>query len=381
MRGNEITFIRHNLNPFEIKLAQKLKKIGYEINLVSFFKIKDEYNDLFDKQIYLIKKQEKNKSKITKVLRLPKFILSLRKIKKGSIIIGISEPNWFVTLNFILLKNRSKSRIYFPYDITYFRKKDYKNTKWYEKISEKYNYHHCDGIIHKGPEEELNWLPEKFKATEIPSIQFLPYCNDDLMINIDEKNLEKKLSKKEGGIHLVYVGRAVHNSPYRFSDIEIFKKIVDQKLYLHLYAINHDIIAEDPEYKELMKNKYFRLHEPIYGAELQKELSKYDWGSNIFHTNFEKMKKEWAATAYGNKISTYLEAGIPSIANEEMKFSADIIKQNKFGITIKNINELSKKLKNVDYKKIIKEIKKNRDKFTLTNNLDRLIEFIEKIRG
>ena len=379
MQEKEITFIRHYLTPFEAKLAKLLKKKGYKINLISFYKTKEEYIDIFDKHIYLLTTKQKKISKTRKILKLPKFFFSIRKIKKN-IGIGVSEPNWFVTFIFMFFKRKFPTRVYFPYDIAYFRKKDYKKNFWHERFSEKYNFRHCQGIIHKGPENELNWLPEKFNASNVPNLQFLLYCDENLMINIDDSYMKNKLSNKDGNIHLVYVGRAVHNDPGRFSDIEIFKEIVNQNLFLHLYAINYDKISTDPEYKKLQENKFFKLHKPIYGANLQKELSKYDWGINIFHTNFNDMKEEWAKTAYGNKISTYLESGIPSIVNEEMKFSAEIVKNNGFGITIKEIDELSHKIKNTDYNQITSMIRENREKFTLEKNLDNLLEFIDSCK-
>jgi hypothetical protein len=374
----EITFVRHHVTLFEIKLAKALKDKGYKVNLISFYKTEKEKQDVFDKSYYFLTRDKENLSKISKLLKFPKFILKLRKIKK-SIIIGVSEPNWFVTAIFIILKRKSHCKIYYPYDVTYFRLKNYKQFPWLERYSEKYNFRHCNGIIHKGPKDQLKWLPASFKTENIPNIQFLPYCDNENFIKMDKKYFEKKLSKIEGGIHLVKLGHVIINVPSTYPSLEVFKEIVKQKIYLHVYALNYSKFVNDPDYKKLQKNKYFKVHKPIHDKSFLQEISKYDWGFEVAYHNYEIRGKKWGETVYAHKISSHLEAGLPSIVNDQLSFLADVVDKNKFGIVIKNVSELSNKIKNADYEKIIEKIKTNRSDFTFKKNIDRLIAFIEQL--
>jgi hypothetical protein len=381
-KKKEIIIARHLLSPasssFETKLVLALKKRGYTINSISFTPIKKENRHLFSKK-YSILQKEGHTSKIKILFNMFKLIFHIRKIK-NSIIIGISQPNWFISLIFYFLHRKSNILIYFPYDIAYFRFKNYKKYPKRERFSEKYNFKKCDGIIHKGPEDELKYLPEEFKALEKPSLQFLPYCDSNILKDLDEEYFKNKLSEKDGETHVAYVGRILHNVPNRYPTLNIFKAFIEQDICVHAYALNYKQIKNDSDYKKLMKNNYFKLHKTIYGNQLQHELRKYDYGLNIVIHNFKHIKKIWAQTAFGNKMSTYLEAGIPNIINDELTFCAEVAEKNGFGIIVKNLNEMKFIKDKKDYKTFCKNLEKNRQKFTIEANINKLIEFINKLQ-
>jgi glycosyltransferase involved in cell wall biosynthesis len=378
--NKEITFIRHYPTTFESKLARVFKKQGYTVNLISFFNVQPSYREYFDKNMYLVSLKQKNISPLKKILKVPRLFFHLIKVK-NSVVIGVSQPNWFVTLVFILLRPLVKTKIYFPYDITCFRfkKQRYQKLSILERLSELFNFRHCDGIIHKGPEEELTWLPKRFKATDPPSIQFLPYCVKDIFIKMNKEFLEKKTNQQQREPTLVYVGRVVHDNPGRFSDVDIFQSLSSQQLHVHIYALNYDRLISSPQVQTLTKNPFFHLHPPIHGNELNKEISQYDWGINLFRTNFKEMRREWARSAFGNKAANYLEAGLPIIVNEEMAFTAFIIKEYDIGITVKDIEDTARIIKNTNYEEMLSRVQKNRQKFTFEANIDRLLEFINDL--
>jgi hypothetical protein len=136
MEKSTIIFVRHRLSTFEAKLANALKKRGFKVKAVTFYKVKKDFIDKFNENIYLIKEGDRNLTKFEKLLNFPKFFFSIIKNRK-CIIIGTSEPNWFVTAIFLILCSRTNSRIYFPYDISYFRYKNYYKYPFYERFSEK----------------------------------------------------------------------------------------------------------------------------------------------------------------------------------------------------------------------------------------------------
>ena len=152
-------------------------------------------------------------------------------------------------------------------------------------------------------------------------------------------------------------------------------------MHLDVYPTNIEEIVDDIECKKLQKSKYFTLHKPIYDHNLQIELSKYDWGLNPAFHKSEAIKKEWLEISTGNKMSTYLEAGLPMIINDELSYSADMTVKNGFGLVIEpwTIKEAKEKIENINYKSYLETLKKNRDKFTIGGNIDRLVNFMEKL--
>lgn len=385
----EILIIKNYIRPSEIKIANLLHKEGYSVGCLSLYPLDNKQKNLFDRNYYLLDKNlaAKEMKRLNKVFKffillknLPKFLSNIMKIKK-CISIGVGGFNWFVTFCFLLLGNKSLSKIYFPYDIAYFRYKNYRRYPWFERISEKYNFKNCDGIIHKGPEDELKYLPEEFEAMKKPALQFLPYCDEDSFIPIDDEFFDRKLSKKDGKIHLVYVGGVYHNHPPHFNTIDVFRRIIDQGLHLHVYATNFEKIKKEKDYNELKKTGLFHLHRPIYGEQFHREISKCDWGIYIFYRNFKIKRKIPVDNAFGNKISSYIEAGLPVISNSELEFVSKIIRKFGFGIVIDKPNEIRERIKETDYINLVEKLNKKRDEYTMSNNIPRLLVFIEKPKG
>lgn len=309
-------------------------------------------------------------------LFLPRFILNVLSIR-DHVVIGISEPNLFITFLFLFLGKRNV-KLYFPYDISFFRYHDEKQNFWYNHLTEGFNFKNADAILHKGPVDELQHLPDSYQIKDKPHLQFLPYCNKERMIDI-KKSMDAKISKKQKGIHLVYVGGVIHHHPFDQSFIDTFQKIVDQKLYLHVYATNYSELVDDEAFLKLDKNEYFFLHQPIFGKDFQMELSKYDWGIYILYYNTQVRKELWVTTMFGNKVSDYLEAGIPIITNADMIFVAEILTKYQFGIVIDQPNQIRSALMEIDYEKFIEQLNHNRYKFTFEEKISKLEEFISTL--
>jgi len=196
------------------------------------------------------------------------------------------------------------------------------------------------------------------------------------MVEIDEEFFGQKLSKKDRKIHLVYVGGVYHNDKGYFNTVDSFKKIVNQKLHIHVYSQKYEQLIILPEYKKICENEYFHIHKPIYTENLQIEISRYDWGVYVFFPDFTLLKKEFIETAYGNKISTYLEAGLPIITNRTLAFASSIIEEKGFGIVVDKPEEIAEKIKDIK----IEDIDKKRKMFTLNEHIGELISFIERIK-
>jgi hypothetical protein len=95
----------------------------------------------------------------------------------------------------------------------------------------------------------------------------------------------------------------------------------------------------------------------------------------IFYPDLHILKKEFIETAFGNKISTYLESGLPIITNKTLKFVSFLIEKKGFGIVVDTPEEIAEKIKVIK----IDDIDKKRNNFTLTKHIQELISFIERI--
>jgi len=118
------------------------------------------------------------------------------------------------------------------------------------------------------------------------------------------------------------------------------------------------------------------IHKPKYGKSYLQTLSSYDYGIILNNYQTEEISNFWGKYVFGNKVSDFIEAGIPILVGEELEFTATTISSYHFGIVIKNIKNLKKTLMNVDYYKLINNVEKNRKEFTMSHNINRLIEFI-----
>ena len=374
IRQKRIAIVRGTISPFEAKLAKALKKNGYAVSSISIYEPTKDKKTEFDSCHFLLGMESKSKqtTKMGIIYTIVMIALNIPKIIKplssNDIMIGVSEPNSFISFAFFLSKHM---HIYFPYDIPFFRYKDYSNNLWYDRFFEKYNFTHCDKIIHKGPNDELDHLPPSFNASSKSAMQFLLYCDEDNFLNVDDPNN-----------HLLYIGLVYHKQhPLFLPIINTFKEIIRQELFLHVYPTNYDQLVSDPEYIELQKSEYFTLHKPIYGDAFKEEIKQYGWGIYILYHDFSVLKKIWADTVFGNKLTDYLEVGIPMISNNELSFVSSIIKDNNLGIVVDKPSDIKNKINNANYEKLRGSVDVFRKSFTMSGNIDRLIIFMEERRN
>ena len=309
------------------------------------------------------------------------------KLIKPDIVIGLSGNNWQLKL---VHKHFFKKYpfIYAPYDIiSHFfnsRKEALTNgVKEFEINAEKYCLENSDGILHKGDPNEINLFNGKdfYKANvKKPQLTFHPYCLNDFITPINNN----KLSKKDKEIHLVYPGFFLLNKPQNIDSIlKTLKTLLDQKIHIHIYGkVTHISKNKSEKYfkeifRKYLKNKYLHLHNPLGPKEIVKEISKYDFGfywSHIFgypevglHTS--------------NKISTFLEAGIPMYYHEDCHFVDKLMSSYnlKLSYNEKSLLNLKREIKELDYKKLINHIKKARNDFNTDKNFPRLENFIKKV--
>jgi len=318
----------------------------------------EDYNSLGIK-IYYFDVNNKKKDLFKLVLRL-----ITERFKGYKFVLGKSGPNWPTYLIFKLFT--SSKKIYFPYDIFLFLCKNPRTRPRMGVFFEKSNFKNADFIIHKCPEDVLNLIrKDEVKKIRGKPIQFLP-CLDEWMVPITKK--------KTNDLSIVYVGAAPKDDPsIRKSWNEVFKQISKQGITVHVYPLK---MAKIQEFEKLHE-KNIVYHEPISNKTLNKEISKYHYGLGSGAFFDEKLVDErMLKTGLGNKFLSCLEAGIPIIIDDYIKFSMDLVKKYNCGIVVpeKDIPNLRKIIEKQSYAKLLKGVKKAREEFKMSKLSKKLIE-------
>jgi len=375
------------------KMARLFKKNNYPVVLLTMCE-KNQinykfYKNAFDKIIcsdFQFTKSNLNfKYIFKKSFNLIKFLAYMRFIKP-KIIIGVSGSNWQLKLAHKYFFKKYPF-IYFPYDILshFFNTPEdisKRGPPKFELEAEKYCFENSDGIIHKGDPNELNFLKKTAYKRITPvnkQLSFLPYCSKEFNIPINKN----KLSEKDNRLHIVYPG-FFFADPKSFEEyLKIFNDFFKQKIHIHIYStVNHISKEEESKYsknlfKELLYNKYFHLHNPIEPKELIPEISKYDFGC-WFAYRFDLSEIKFHT---GNKIASFLEAGLPIIYNAECRFLDKLLRYYDIGVSFNKQNaiNLKKRVKKLNYKKLEKNVIKAREDFDMDKNFPRLESFIEEV--
>lgn len=406
-----IVFARH-MPTFRIyKFAKALKKQGgYKTKLLGVKIDKEMFQNIFDeiyspssflnttiekrnifgrilskavrfgKKIPIVNKVQKKVLERTDQLRIKEFTDLVKKVEKEADLFHVvTEPN---DIPEAVMKNAKKPVIYDVYDFTGLRFGIEELDKS-EKEREKFCLEKADGISFKFPEWILNYYRKLGYKINCPILTFIDYCLPEFF-SYQEKDL------KRGDIHLVYTGVVAPTSAnpvYNANNqhIETIQKIIAQRIYFHLYLPPWyaEIQTAYADYYELSKkNKYFIIHGSKNQPDLQKEISKYHFGCTLNDFSKTKHTKLFGETSFGNKFSTYLEAGLPILVSDRLKLNAEYVE--KYGVGIKvdinNLGELSKKIKEIDYQKLKENVKRERESsLNIYNNINKLTNFYDKI--
>jgi len=378
------------------KMALEFRKKGYETILFTMCNRERFDEEFFSKAFDKIFCSNFQFSKAD--LKSPKYVakhfpaflkfIANMKLINPYVIIGLSGSRWqlmFAHKYFF----KKYPFIYFPYDINSHLHDSKEHAlkagkKEFDINAEKYLFENSDGILHKGDPNELKPLKGRiFKELNLAPLQltFFPYCADEFIIPLNKN----KLSKKDKEIHLVYIGGFYYGDTMK-KIISFLKETAKQKIHTHIYAHRQHISKEkDKEqvanaFKELENTKYFHIHKPLGAKEIIPEISKYDFGLFLSYTTSSENIEQTYCT--GNKISTYLEAGIPCLQDENIIFTNKLITSLKVGISFnkENTKILKKTLNKLNKKQMEKNILKARQEdYNIKKHFPRLEKFIKQV--
>lgn len=252
---------------------------------------------------------------------------------------------------------------------------------------EKFAFEKLDGTVLYYSENIFNQIREKY-SIKAPSLEFHPYVCDEF---IDDKC--EKLSKKDGRFHLIYGGHVAHSlmPSTLFGDVqfhELISRVTQQGIFFHLYF--------KPDYRTILVMKLFseyialKIKNPLFsfkrGVPMEKtsrEFSKYDFGVMFYLFEKGTRFREHNNNIIPVKFFSYLEAGLPIIVSEELEYVSKLVGDYEIGIVVsqKDIGNLSKIIANSDYNKLSDNVKKAREKFSMKNNIHRLVDFYSQTKA
>ena len=153
----------------------------------------------------------------------------------------------------------------------------------------------------------LDYVRSKYTVT-CPSAVIPNAVYGRLLPRDDEPD---KLSRVEGGLHLVYTGVISDSGTGHHRDIcDQLNQISHGDVITHIYPI-----IPEPErervVRKLQHNKRIRWHEPLPYSELYRELRRYDAGL-VMLADYDAALLELALP---NKIYEYVAAGLPVLVS------------------------------------------------------------------
>jgi len=296
----------------------------------------------------------------------------------------------------ILAKLLSKTKIIFEFfDVpSLCVSKEDSVVAWGEKstelgfFAEQYACENADGIILGYSHEAADILKKRYDVNA-SILEFHTYiCNEFIS---SEKTI--KYSQEDGKIHLVYGGNvALSSLPKKiFADVqfhELIKEITKQGIYFDIYTTPHvsPLKFEQfySDYIDISKqDNLFRFKEGLFPHEAASEFSRYDFGMMVCFFNQGTFLSESLNTRLPTKFFLYLEAGLPILVSEELKYVSKIVREYDIGIVVKqeDIYNLSKIIPTYDYEKLKNNVITARKELSMETHINTLLRFYEDCPG
>lgn len=245
---------------------------------------------------------------------------------------------------------------------------------------ERWCFGHADGCVHKGPAAELDFYRERRYPMPGKELSLPDGCDDEMFQPLGGS----KLSEGSAGLHVAYVG-GIHGPGRPYYLLPEFEAMASQGVHVHIYPARWSRDHEDLSCyaKSGVKSGRIHVHGTMPYAELVRELSRYDFGLYYFDIDAGKFPS-WAgkqATAAGNKIPTYYEAGLPVIVGEKLEYSAGIVAEDGAGLTVaaKDLDGIAGKLASLDMAELHGAVGRARERLSIKRQASALLDFYRKL--
>ena len=287
-----------------------------------------------------------------------------------------AEPN---TVPAIVIQNAQVPVIYDAYDYAGLRK-GVENLSPQESAAERFCLENANGIVIKYPEETLNYYRKLGYCISAPIIHYSDYCAEEFMASVPDT-----IHKPEEW-HIVYIGNIFPlSSGNRFKRAhfhDMAKNMDRQCIHFHLYPNPYQYRSQDFQcYVKLSQNlPHMHWHEPMHPLSISKEISKYHWGFYLpTHSNL--MRESKFPYDVGNKITTYMEAGLQIVTHVYAYHVADITKQLGVGLVLEKWDQIENLRPHLEaaFLENRKTVKNARNLYSIKQNYSRLLEFYQRV--
>ena len=254
---------------------------------------------------------------------------------------------------------------------------------------ERYCLENADGLCCRNLETQYSKKVLKYNLTN-NRIFFPEYCWGNIKLN-------KKLSEKDGMLHVVYGGSIwleKENPGADFGFLWLIDILSKNKINFHLYPspseMNENFSERYEDYIYLNKiNKYFHLHTPADPKQWIIEQSKYDIGVCLYQSQLlGKPSLQYTVQQqlfnYSNgAVADFIDASVYLIANKQ---NLVYRLSNRLGLA-SPLHEIDELYSDEFWETIKHRLKKSRNKFKLAKSIwsidrqsKRLSEFYDKLK-
>jgi glycosyltransferase involved in cell wall biosynthesis len=252
--------------------------------------------------------------------------------------------------------------IYDPYDCLKGMFKPAYQAHWAELYAERLNFKHADHVCSRSLEPLYLRRTHGYRMSD--TTYFAEYCWQE------PTQKEPRKIDSDDDLHIVYVGGIWPEdrySPREFGYaqfLDIGRELNSRGLHLHLYPAPTPANLHFEDFfsrylDEDKKNHRFHIHKPLPYHELLSVLPSYDAALHIVRNwtmdglgRASEVKQKYS---FANKLSDYIEAGLPIIIHNGFHQAAYVRHYGK-SITFSGLNDfdlLSKRIKDIRSKRII----------------------------
>ncbi len=215
--------------------------------------------------------------------------------------------------------------------------------------------------------------------------QYMVDCRNDLVFanyisrNYLPRSVRSKFSKKDGEIHIAYVGcitSLLNRSHYYL--VDVFKEIAGHRWHIHIHPTTDLITSSNKAYKKLAaRNRFIHYHRHMDRRRLLEKLTQYDYGWAGLNMVGNKRHLEMALP---NKVIEYVACGLPVLAFPHREIRR-FIERNRVGIVGRNVDELAKLMANADLSELQSNVERHRQNLTIEEKIHHVVDFYERIAG
>lgn len=216
-----------------------------------------------------------------------------------------------------------------------------------ESENQKEEFSNADFLTFGYPEmrELLNSRYPQFNLNEKIIVSPMSFKKGTIYFSQELRNQQRESLGLENKTVMLYMGNAFYSWQNVFRSIEIFQLIqnkTNSNSYLILLIRKQDFDIVNEFLAQLGVNKYEYLLTNVDFSEVNAYLNAADFGISLRHKHIMN------ETTPSAKILEYLGSGLPVITTNAMGGVSDIVKENKFGVVLENMDddcELLEKLK------------------------------------